>query len=60
MAAMTKVQDCIDSAGRLAAYLQDLFGDIELEDVLILCAQANVTLTRDTQTAARAIEQIHG
>ena len=56
----TKTQDCIDSAGRLTAYLHDNFGDIEHIDVLTLCAEANVGLYRDTAIAAEAIELLTG
>lgn len=56
----TKTQDCIDSAGRLTAFLHDNFGDIEHLDVLTLCAEANVGLYRDTDIALEAIELLTG
>lgn len=56
----TKAQDCIDSAGRLTAYLHDNFGEIEHLDVLTLCAEANVGLYRDTEIANEAITQLTG
>lgn len=57
---MNKVQDCIDSAGRLAAYLSELYADIEHADVLMICAQANVGLTHDTRLAETAYQQLMG
>lgn len=42
---------CIDSAGRLAAFL-----DIDQLDLLDLCATANVGLMNDTQLAAVAYQ----
>jgi hypothetical protein len=56
----SKTQDCIDSAGRLTAFLNDLFADIEHLDVLALCAEANVGLYRDTDIAKEAITQLTG
>ena len=56
----TKAQDCIDSAGRLAAFINDQFVDIHHIDILTLCAEANVGLYRDTEIAGVAIQQLTG
>lgn len=53
--ATSKAQDCADSAGRLAAYITEQFIEIELLDVLTLCAEANVGLYRDTEIAAEGL-----
>jgi hypothetical protein len=41
---VNKVQDCIDSAGRLAAFIDELWGDCNMLDVLTICSEANVIL----------------
>jgi hypothetical protein len=55
---VNKVQDCIDSAGRLAAFIDELWGDCNMIDVLTICSEANVTLARDTTTALAALQQL--
>ena len=36
---VNKVQDCIDSAGRLAAFIDELWGDCNMLDVLTICSE---------------------
>jgi hypothetical protein len=55
---VNKVQDCIDSAGRLAAFISELYGDCSMLDLLTICAESNVSLARDTTTALAALNQL--
>ena len=56
----SSVQDCVDSAGRLAAFINDQLIDCDLMDVLTWCAEANVALARDTTTAGESLELLRG
>jgi hypothetical protein len=51
-----KLQDCIDSAGRLAIFIDALGATCALEDVLMWCAEANVALYTDREIAATAFQ----
>lgn len=53
-----KLQDCIDSAGRLAAFIDALGADCVLEDVLVWCSESNVALSTDTKLANEALDAI--
>jgi hypothetical protein len=55
---MTKLQDHIDSAGRLAAIISELAVDTTPEDVLTWCAEANIALSRDTKLNLEALTYI--
>ena len=52
---VNKVQDCIDSAGRLAAFIDELYGECTLIDILTICADANVGLYRDVRISDEAL-----
>jgi hypothetical protein len=51
----SSAQDCIDSAGRLAAMIDTLATPCTLIDVLMWCDMANVQLSRSTTAASEAI-----
>jgi hypothetical protein len=55
---MTKLQDHIDSAGRLAAIISDLSVDTTPLDVLTWCAEANIGLARETKLNLEALTYI--
>lgn len=50
--AMTKLQDHIDSCGRLAAFITEQVGDATPEDVMAWAAEANILMQHDTKIAA--------
>lgn len=54
---MTKLQDHIDSAGRLAAIISDLSVDTSPLDVLTWCAEAHIILARETKLNIEALTQ---
>lgn len=56
----TKAQDCVDSAGRLAAFINEQVGECHLLDVLTWCVEANVALSKDTTTALEACQIVGG
>lgn len=49
---MTKLQDHIDSCGRLAAFITEQVGDATPEDVMAWAAEANILMQHDTKIAA--------
>jgi hypothetical protein len=55
---MTKLQDHIDSAGRLAAIISDLSVDTTPLDVLTWCAEANIGLARETKLNIEALTYV--
>ena len=57
---MTKLQDHIDSAGRLAAIISDLSVDTTPLDVLTWCAEANIALSRETKLNIEALTYVQG
>ena len=56
----SQTQDCIDSAGRLTAFLNEQLADCTVLDLLTWCVEANVCLSRDTTTAAEGLTQLTG
>jgi hypothetical protein len=55
---MTKLQDHIDSASRLAAIISDLSVDTTPLDVLTWCAEANIGLARETKLNLEALTYV--
>jgi hypothetical protein len=51
----SSAQDCIDSAGRLAAMIDTLATPCTLIDLLMWADMANVQLSRSTTAASEAI-----
>jgi len=56
----SSAQDCIDSAGRLAAMIDTLATPCTLIDVLMWADMANVQLSRSTTAASEAIALLAG
>lgn len=56
----TKAQDCVDSAGRLAAFINEQVGECDPLDLLTWCVETNVALSRDNTTAAEGIQLLSG
>lgn len=56
----SKLHAHVYSAGRLAAFIDELYGPMDLRDMLMLCNEANVLLTNDVHIpleAYTALEQ---
>jgi hypothetical protein len=56
--ATSKQQLHIDSCGRLAAFIDELYGPMTLADLAMLCAEANVALFADTKIPQLALDQL--
>ena len=56
----SSAQDCIDSAGRLAAMIDSLATPCGAIDVLMWADMANVQLSRSTTAASEAISLLVG